>query len=921
MPTGTPSVIGPYRIERELGRGGMGIVYLAHDTRLGRRVAIKALPDDVAADPERLARFEREARMLASLNHPNLAAVYDVLEVEGRRYLAMELVEGESLADRIARERALPLAEALDLCAQIAAGMEAAHEGGVIHRDLKPANVMITVGERVKVVDFGLARGRERDADPVRGHAVSPVLASSPTLEAPGTMPGVILGTAEYLSPEQARGKAVDRRTDIWSFGCILYECLTGKRLFAGETVSDSIAAILARPLEWSALPKETPTRVRELLERCLERDPRKRLRDIGEAQLALESARAGMATPVAGAAPVTTTAPARPQALWRRALPVVGVLGALILAWHLFGASIRRMIAGPPPRLVYVSVPLPDDWIVSGQNLSADGSTIVVKARTTTKAGGAVQDQLFVRRVDQRRIVPIPGTEGVLGSGFSPDSKWIYFSAQTGGEPRMLRVPVDGSAPALVLSRYPAGWVGGAVMRSGDVIVGLNGRQWIRVHPGSPPSAPKDLSLPGFAIPVTVLWGDRFVLLYMQYYEHGAYESGAALLDLHTGKERMILRNAGSPTILRSGHVLFTRRGTLLGQKFDFGRMEPRGQAVALMDGLRHVPESSDAYFDVSDDGTLLYRAAATETGTRRFVAVDAAGKVEEWAPMSAPFEDWFRVNPAGTRVACTLTSGEGTYQVHILDRGRSSTRLLAKEAGADLGFPFWSRSGGYVGFTRNGLTAADGVYVVDAEGARPLWRAGKAEPWSPGTMAGLGSWAPGDSQMFVTVGQGTFDLGVLRFAPGSIDVPIRALKSAGMETYPEVSPDGRYVAYSSDESGRYEVVLAPVIAGPSLGPSTQVSVGGGGLARWSRDGSRLYYGSPDGRIYSVSVSTRPTLNVGRPTPVWNMTELHVPEAAWDLLPDGRLIALQKPKEEDESKQLDLVLHFDQEVKAKIPK
>ncbi|HZI89085.1 MAG TPA: serine/threonine-protein kinase, partial [Candidatus Polarisedimenticolia bacterium] len=300
MPLTSGATIGPYKIDREIGRGGMGVIFLAHDTRLGRTVALKALPDDVASDPDRLQRFEREARVLASLSHPNIAAIYGLEEADHRKYLALEHVEGETLADRIARG-ALPLPEALDLCIQIAQGMEAAHDAGIVHRDLKPANVMVTHQDQVKILDFGLAKGRVVTDE--SGLAKSPAMIDSPTLSSPtlahsptfmGTIPGIILGTAAYLSPEQARGKVVDRRTDIWSFGCVLYECLTGHLAFQGETVSDTIAKILERPMDWSALPKATPPRLRELLERCLERDPKRRLRDIGDARITLEEMKAG---------------------------------------------------------------------------------------------------------------------------------------------------------------------------------------------------------------------------------------------------------------------------------------------------------------------------------------------------------------------------------------------------------------------------------------------------------------------------------------------------------------------------------------------------------------------------------------------------------------------------------------------------
>ena len=316
------SMIGPYRIERELARGGMGIVYLAHDTRLNRAAAIKALPDDVASDPDRLARFKQEAQVLASLSHQNIAGIYGLEESEGRRYLALEYIEGETLAERIARGGPLPVEEAIDTCLQIAAGVEAAHEGGIIHRDLKPGNVMITSNGGVKVVDFGLAKGKVATGS-------NPATESSRTLTAsPATMPGAVIGTARYLSPEQARGRPVDRRTDIWAFGCVLYECLTGKVAFEGETVSDTIARILVGDVNWGRLPKSTPRRMRELLQRCLEKDASKRLRDIGEARLALEEVKAERGTTA-----MASNGGGWPKALLLRPLPLGIGLALVVIA------------------------------------------------------------------------------------------------------------------------------------------------------------------------------------------------------------------------------------------------------------------------------------------------------------------------------------------------------------------------------------------------------------------------------------------------------------------------------------------------------------------------------------------------------------------------------------------------------------
>src|SRR5258705_10053540 len=384
----------------------MGVGFLAHDTRLGRTVALKALPEDVATDPDRLQRFEREARVLASLSHPNIAAIYGLEESEGRRYLALEHIEGETLAEKPARGP-LPLQETLDICTQIASGMEAAHDAGVVHRDLKPANVMITPNDQVKILDFGLAKGRV--ATDESGLAKSPALIDSPaTLSSPtlahlptfmGTIPGMILGTAAYLSPEQARGKIVDRRTDIWSFGCLLYECLTGKLAFEGETVSDTIAKILERPMDWSALPKHTPPRLRELLERCLERDPKRRLRDMGDARITLEEIKSGRhaAADQAAAAPVPTN-PKRAAALIAAAAILGAALGAL--GW---GALHHR----PAERVTFLSLPLPRDTQM--ESAVGDDDAISMVWRTVGASSPYRSNRwLFIRRLAESQLALI---------------------------------------------------------------------------------------------------------------------------------------------------------------------------------------------------------------------------------------------------------------------------------------------------------------------------------------------------------------------------------------------------------------------------------------------------------------------------------------------------------------------------------
>src|SRR5438093_2138037 len=521
----------------------------------------------------------------------------------------MEYVEGASLADRLARDGALVLAETVEICHQVAAGMEAAHEQGVVHRDLKPANVMITSEERVKIVDFGLAKGRVSGDEPLRNHAASPALASSPTLTAPDTMPGVILGTAPYLSPEQARGKAVDRRTDIWSFGCILYECLTGRRLFHGETVSDTLAAILERPFDWSELPKGTPPRLRELLQRCLERDPRRRLRDIGEARIALEQT----APAVEARAERAEALPARkpPAPLWRRVAPVAGLLGAAVLGWHLFGGAIRDAIRGPAPPVRRLSVVLPPDLLAEQWPLTQDGSTLLLRARRRGVGGQQPGDYLlYRRRLDEDEFRPIEGTERALGFGVSPDGRMVYFLATSprGPDVQLARVPVDGSSPVTSITPWRDNWQPGTVLSSGKVVFTTDDMtKWATLDAGGA-SELVPLGISGSKASVVLgdaLPHDRGVLLLIA--RLGSRPS-LGVLDLRSKKGKDLVTDHEHPAYDPAGRLLFTREGTLLAVPFDLQRLEVRGEPVAVVDHLFEGEIGFSAVVAYSRDGTLVY-------------------------------------------------------------------------------------------------------------------------------------------------------------------------------------------------------------------------------------------------------------------------------------------------------------------------
>ena len=939
--TGVPTQIGPYRIEREIARGGMGIVYLARDTRLDRAAAIKALPEDVAGDPDRLARFEREAKVLASLNHPNVAGIYGVEESGGRRYLALEHVEGETLAARIARGP-LPLAETLEICSQIAAGIEAAHESGVIHRDLKPGNVMITPGEHVKVLDFGLAKGKVADessamrAGPLPDSPTlsSPTLPHSPTMHSPATLPGVILGTAAYLSPEQARGKAVDRRTDIWSFGCVLYECLTGKRAFEGETVSDTIAKILERDVDWGRLPKSTPPRIRELLQRCFEKDARKRLRDIGEARLAIEDVRAGRsaATGVSGVAtpPAPTTLIGRGREAMRSHgfLFALGLVAGALLALNMWGgrgSSARHAIRG----VMRVSIPIPPELRAIQADLTPDGRTEILLAATRTPtAGGESRTLIYLRPMDRTVYEPIRGTEGATSLVVSRDGRWIAFRAPLSeriAQFRLMKVPVSGGAPPTPVMSWGDDWQGKPIwLESGDMIVLVNaGREFRRLPMnGGPAPKPRKVDTAGFQGDLSFaapLPGDRWALLEANYYEGGAFHLGIAAIDLGSGKAKILVTDGGNPRYLPTGHLLYSRGGVLYAAPFDPAKPRLTGEPIAIMSGLRAVASWTNAAFDVSENGILQAASGGTPWENRRAVIVDAHGTVSEWSPDRQAFEVSIAVSPDGSRFAGLIASPKTVYEIWVSERGRPSSRRVVSVAGADAASPVWSPDGSRIAYGQQSLSEANGIYVASSSGSGPHRRISRAEAkawivptsWSADGKQILCKTAFfGRQQMFVTPAS----------PPGETVVEAKPLFS-GTAQYSDgmFSPDGRWIAYQSDESGKDEVYVTAWTAGGPDGEPLPVSVGGGSVPIWAPGGKGLYYFSPDRKVMSVSITRSPRLTASTPSVAWDLEALGIVGSLCDILPDGRLLAIQKAPGEDEISRFDLTVNFFDELQERL--
>ena len=967
MPTQpATSRIGPYRIEREIARGGMGIVYLAHDTRLDRTVALKSLPGDVADDPERLRRFEREAKLLASLNHPNIAVIYDIAEgADRRRYLALEHVEGETLAQRLAGG-ALPIAEAIEICLQIASGMEAAHERGVIHRDLKPGNVMITHGDQVKIVDFGLAKGRlapEVEAaqspiwegglgagaptSPTPGAPASPTplrdtpLPSSPTLTSPalspGTIPGVILGTAPYLSPEQARGKPVDRRTDIWSWGCILYECLTGQMAFQGETVSDTIARILERDADWFLLPKATPPRVRELLRRSLEKDPKRRLRDIGDARLTLEEVRG--AAPGSGAAggwaagvggeEAVTGLPAKLKRVRAGAIFAIGLMLGAALAMNLSGLLSHGKLAEVGAREpVHLSMWIPPELRALQADITRDGKTIVMQAVRRRGEGSDedVRPMLYTRRLDHRNFEPLRGTEGVQAFSLGMDGKWIGYVAPISDRStkrRIFAVPVDGSAPPAPVRDFDESWTNGSAwLQSGDLIVGLaGGQEYTRVDRRTGAvSKPRRYEVPNYNGQLTLdsaLPHDRGALLRGISYQQGVYHQGIGVLDLKTGKAKILVDEGGSPRYSPTGHLLFTRGGTLLAAPFDLNRLTLTGEPVAVLGGLRQGSSWNNAAFNLASTGTLVYALGGAAENRRRPIVINPDGSITPWSEEREAYKTAIAASPDGNRMAFILANADALDEIWVSRRGGTSSQKLVGVPGSDCDSPVWSADGRWLAYGQGARTKQDGVYVVAATGGAPRPLAYVA---AAGSYLNPKAWFSDGSKILCIYNTprpsaiGTIAVS----APGTPPSQFKVLLTGALYQDADLSPDGRWLAYISDEAGRFEAFVREILPDGTVGEPLQVSVNGAGGVAWSHDGRKLYYLTRS-KAFQVTFDAAPGHAASAPKPSWDLDGYRIVPPLGDLLPDGRVVAIQKGEDEDELTHFDITLNFFDELKARL--
>ena len=839
--------LGPYEITGAIGAGGMGEVYQAHDCKLGRDVAIKVLPEAFAHDPERLSRFQREAKMLASLNHPNIAAIYGLEENAGTTYLVMELVPGDTLADRIKRDGAFPVVEALGIAKQMAEALEAAHEKGIVHRDLKPANVKVTPDGKVKVLDFGLAKAFADDG-------TNQDIANSPTMSGAATMQGMILGTAAYMSPEQARGKPVDRRADIWAFGVVLYEMLTGQQLFAGETVTDTLAQVITKEPDWDRIP----ARAQSLLRWCLERDQKKRLRDIADGITSLEAIpedrRAGPQSAISA-----------PKWLW--CIAIAGSLAAAALAVIHF-----REKPAVEPDVIRYQIRLPEKTTFTRSeslSLSPDGRHVAFSG-----IGPDGKTGVWLQDLDAEEARALPDTDtGPNPPPFfwSPDSRYVVFS----GNSNKLRKADSQGGPTQDICNKPGPPVGGS-WNSGGVIIFGNTTTGLWRCPAEG----------GTAVPLTVLDASRqerehelpvFLpdgkhFLYLRVSKTpemtGIYagslddppERQSTKLLLATGFGAIYVPSPGSGI----GRLLFLRQGTLMAQPFDPGKLALMGEPSSIAERVGTTFETG--YFSATPNA-LVYRTANSASAYQQLTWVDSQGKIAGTVGDPGLISTLPpRFSPDGSQVAYAKASPESSQlDIWILNLARGANTRLTFDGSAN-SHPVWSPDGSEIVFASNRKGHFD-LYRKPANGAKeeePLLESNEQKrPWSWSRDGRYLIYSTSKSYDFIAE-----ELWVLPMQGDRTPFPFA--RNRFDESTAQFSPDGRWVAYTSDESGMFELYVREFKAPPGPteeGGKWQISNGGGVYPTWRSDGKELAYVTPARSSWmSVSIDSGSSFHAGVP-------------------------------------------------------
>ncbi len=908
--------LGHYEITDKLGQGGMGSVWLAQDSKLGRQVAIKTLPEEFARDEERLARFEREAKLLASLNHPNIATIHGLEEDTGTRFLVLELIEGDTLADRLKRG-AIPVEESLKLALQIAEALEAAHEKGVIHRDLKPGNIKVTPEGKVKVLDFGLAKA-------FAGDGADANLSQSPTLSMAATQQGIILGTAAYMSPEQARGQEVDKRADVWAFGCVLFEMLTGRRAFPGDLATDILAAVIRAEPGWEELPPRLHPAIRKLIERCLEKETRNRWHSVADVRVDIEQTLAdpeGLVYQVFGTSRIS-----------RKQIALLLIAAAAIgSAFGVFAETIARVWlgTGAPASASYLEVSIePLEQLAGGSQLHAlsrPTMTLTPNGRQLVLAGTTEgTQQLFLRSLDQQGARPIAGTEGAMSPFFSPSGQEIGYVANG----QLWKVGVSGELPV------PLAPIAGSVMGvhwgpSGNIVFGQQpgGGLWVVSDSGGTPrqlTEVEQTSGVSHRLPWVLPGGEA--VLYTVFRTSEGWEAAQVVVEsLVNGTRQVLLDNAANPAYTASGHLLFMRLGALWAVPFDLATLALDGEPIPVLGSVTQATrfagvgnDTGAGQFAVSDSGSLAYLPGGLlAPQTTQLVWVDRDGRNRE--PVGLPPGRFFspRISPDGGSIA--VSDGiEAT--VLIYDLLRDTPQSLQGD-GHNVGA--WSPDGDRIAFGRAVEAGSRNLFWQPVDGSQPPQPLTKPG----GNIQFAGAWVPDGSELlFVERSPGTGGENILILdTERPEEEPRPILQEPHNEWDPALSPDGRWLAYASDETGQYEVY---VVSYPDLADKRTISDSGGRMPAWSVAGDELFYweqlgNNGPGAMKGVAIQTSPSFQPGAPSELFRGTyQTGNFIRSYDVARDGRF--LMNPVNPTDGTRgtvpLRIVLNFFEELKERVP-
>jgi eukaryotic-like serine/threonine-protein kinase len=879
------SRLGPYEVTAQIGEGGMGEVYQATDTNLKRAVAIKVLPTSVAADVERLARFQREAEVLATLNHPNIAAIYGLERSGPTTALVMELVEGPTLAERIAHG-AIALDETLSIAKQIADALDAAHDQRIVHRDLKPANIKVRADGTVKVLDFGLAKTLELTGAMAVSHSMPPTI-TTPAM----TQAGMILGTAAYMSPEQARGREADRRSDVWAFGCVLFEMLTGTRPFAGEDVSDTFAAVLRDEPTWSALPPETPSAIRRLLRRCLEKDRVRRLSDIHNARLEIDDARNDPRDAIGAGAP-----PSRryERLAWVSALVLVSVAGVAGVLWR----SNVAPLSTPLPEM-HVDIAAPPTTEPASLAISPDGQTLAFVA---TSEG---QSRLWLRPLNAVSPRVFADTDGARFPFWSPDSRSVAFFA----DEQLKRIDIDGGSPRTLVSASAA--VGGTWGPNGVILISMLGNPIVRVSDrgGDRVAVTRlDAGQGAHYFPQFLPDGRRFL-----YWAVSGREPNGVFVGQLDHKETHRLLDADFAAVYASqGYLLFMRQGALLAQRFDPSLLTLAGAPFPVAEQVAYSTERLSPAVSTSAAGAIAYRTGAALGPRKQLTWFDRSGR--ELADLGGPFDSTQldpSLSPDGHQVAL-FRGVSGNIDVWLIDLARGVPTRFTFDSADDVS-PIWSPDGRRIVFSSNRKGVQD-LYVKPAAGTS----GGEALLLQSAQLKGATDWSPdGHYLLYQSVDpkRGYDILALPLDGDGKPQGQPHVVVQTDFDEHGgQFSPDGKWIAYVSIKSGRYEVYVQPFAQ--RTGAEIRISTDGGDQVRWRPDGKELFYVARDGRLMAVPVrwgSNGETVEPGAPTPLFpaRVRGMPVGQTQYAVTSDGQRFLMNTLIEEVVTSPITMILNW----------